>query len=64
MIDDDDAERYLWTEELELRRVDIDIHPGRPDPRGHVVASAKVPIKLGYAAAKLDGAALYRVARR
>jgi ATP-dependent Clp protease ATP-binding subunit ClpC len=61
LIDDGEAERYVWTEELELRRVDIDIHPGRPDPRGHVVASAKVPIRLGYAAAKLDGAPLYRV---
>ncbi len=46
--------RYLWTEELELRRVDIDIHPGRPDPRGYVISGATVPIKLGYAAAKLD----------
>jgi ATP-dependent Clp protease ATP-binding subunit ClpC len=61
LVENDEAERYTWTEELELRRVDIDIHPGRPDPRGHVVASAKVPIRLGYAAAKLDAAALYRV---
>ncbi|MDQ3298376.1 MAG: AAA family ATPase [Myxococcota bacterium] len=59
--DDDDLARYQWTEELELRRVDIDIHPGRPDPRGTVIAKATVPIKLGYAAAKLDGAPLYRV---
>ena len=55
------VERYLWTEELELRRVDVDIHPGRPDPRGYVIARATVPIRLGYAAAKLDGAPLYRV---
>jgi ATP-dependent Clp protease ATP-binding subunit ClpC len=61
LVDGGDAERYVWTEDLELRRVDIDIHPGRPDPRGHVVASAKVPIRLGYAAARLEGAALYRV---
>jgi ATP-dependent Clp protease ATP-binding subunit ClpC len=61
LVENGDAERYTWTEELELRRVDIDIHPGRPDPRGHVVASARVPIRLGYAAAKLDGAPLYRV---
>jgi len=55
------AERYLWTEELELRRIDVDIHPGRPDPRGYVIARATVPIKLAYAAAKLEGAALWRV---
>lgn len=61
LVDDDEAERYLWKEELELRRVDVDIHPGRPDPRGYVIASATVPIRLGYAAAKLEGAALYRV---
>src|SRR5690606_6839224 len=39
----------------------VDIHPGRPDPRGDVIAGATVPIKLGYAAAPLatglDGAA-------
>src|SRR5262245_45412060 len=61
LVDNAEAERYLWTEELELRRVDIDIHPGRPDPRGQVIAGAKVPIRLGYAAARLDGAPLYRV---
>ena len=61
LVDDNAAERYLWTEELELRRVEVDIHPGRPDPRGYVIASSKVPIRLGYAAAKLDGAPLYRV---
>ncbi len=61
--DDDDGsiDRYLWTEELELRRVEVEIHPGRPDPRGYVISSATVPIKLGYAAAKLDGSSLYRV---
>ena len=48
-------------EELELRRVDVDIHPGRPDPRGYVIARATVPIRLGYAAAKLEGSPLYRV---
>ncbi len=61
LVEDNHAARYLWTEELELRRVEVDIHPGRPDPRGYVIASSKVPIRLGYAAAKLDGAPLYRV---
>jgi ATP-dependent Clp protease ATP-binding subunit ClpC len=56
-----EAERYLWTEQLELRRIEVDIHPGRPDPRGYVIAGATVPIKLGYAAAKLDKSPLYRV---
>jgi ATP-dependent Clp protease ATP-binding subunit ClpC len=57
----DNAQRYLWTEQLELRKIEVDIHPGRPDPRGYVIAGATVPIKLGYAAAKLDKAPLYRV---
>src|SRR5690606_888476 len=61
----ENAARYLWTEELELRRIEVDIHPGRPDPRGYVIAGATVPIKLGYAAAPLAKAAgdrrLYRV---
>jgi ATP-dependent Clp protease ATP-binding subunit ClpC len=59
--DTDNAERYAWTEPLELRRVEVDIHPGRPDPRGYVITAASVPLRLGYAAAKLDGAPLYRV---
>jgi ATP-dependent Clp protease ATP-binding subunit ClpC len=59
--DSDQVARYLWTEELELRRIEVDIHPGRPDPRGYVIAGATVPIRLGYAAAKLDGAPLFRV---
>ncbi len=61
----ENAARYLWTEQLELRRIDVDIHPGRPDPRGYVIAGATVPIKLGYAAAPLAKAhgdrRLYRV---
>lgn len=59
--DSDTAERYLWTEDLELRRIEVDIHPGRPDPRGYVIAGATVPIKLGYAAAKIDKSPLHRV---
>ncbi len=61
LVDDNAAERYTWSEELELRRIDVDIHPGRPDPRGYVIAKSTVPIRLGYAAAKLEGAPLYRV---
>jgi ATP-dependent Clp protease ATP-binding subunit ClpC len=61
LVEDDEADRYLWSEELELRRIEVDIHPGRPDPRGYVIAKATVPLRLGYAAAKLDGADLYRV---
>jgi len=59
--DDGSIDRYAWTEALELRQVSIEIHPGRPDPRGYVIGSSTVPIKLGYAAGKLDGAPLYRV---
>ncbi len=62
LADDHNAvARYLWTEKLDLRRVEVDIHPGRPDPRGYVISGTTVPIRLGYAAAKLDGAPLYRV---
>ena len=59
--DEDDVDRYLWKEDLDLRRVEIDIHPGRPDPHGYVITAATVPIRLAFAAAKLDGAPLYRV---
>jgi ATP-dependent Clp protease ATP-binding subunit ClpC len=59
--DDGSIDRYVWTEALELRQVSIEIHPGRPDPRGYVIGSATVPIKLGYAAGKLDGVPLWRV---
>ncbi len=61
LVEDNAAGRYLWSEQLEMRRIDVDIHPGRPDPRGYVIAKATVPIRLGFAAAKLDGAPLYRV---
>ncbi len=57
----DDAVRYTWTEELELRRVEVEIHPGRPDPKGYVIAAATVPIRLGYAAAPIKDSKLYRV---
>jgi ATP-dependent Clp protease ATP-binding subunit ClpC len=59
--DPDAVKRYLWTEQLDLRRIEVDIHPGRPDPRGYVIAGTTVPLRLGYAAAKLDGAPLWRV---
>jgi ATP-dependent Clp protease ATP-binding subunit ClpC len=59
--DADAVARYQWTEQLELRRLDVEIHPGRPDPRGYVIARASVPLRLGYAAAKLEGTPLYRV---
>jgi ATP-dependent Clp protease ATP-binding subunit ClpC len=55
------AERYVWTEEFELRRVEIEIHPGRPDPRGHVIARGAVPVRLAYAAAPIAGTTLHRV---
>jgi ATP-dependent Clp protease ATP-binding subunit ClpC len=62
LADDSDAvKRYLWEEQLDLRRIEVDIHPGRPDPRGYVIAGTTVPLRLGYAAAKLDGAPLWRV---
>ncbi|HTR55838.1 MAG TPA: AAA family ATPase [Kofleriaceae bacterium] len=50
----DTVARYLWTEELELRKLEVDIHPGRPDPRGYVIAGREVPIRLGYVAAPLE----------
>jgi ATP-dependent Clp protease ATP-binding subunit ClpC len=59
--DDEQLARYVWTETLELRRIDVAIHPGRPDPNGYVISRAEVPIRLGYAAAKLEGAPLYRI---
>ncbi|MBA2539194.1 MAG: ATP-dependent Clp protease ATP-binding subunit, partial [Deltaproteobacteria bacterium] len=59
--DDGSIDRYVWTEELELRQINVEIHPGRPDPRGYVIGSSMVPIRLGYAAGKLDGGSLYRV---
>ncbi|MGN6105588.1 MAG: AAA family ATPase, partial [Kofleriaceae bacterium] len=61
LVASEDVERYLWTETLELRRVEVEIHPGRPDPGGYVIARATVPIKIGYAAARLAGSPLYRV---
>jgi ATP-dependent Clp protease ATP-binding subunit ClpC len=61
LVDNAEAERYVWTEQLELRRLEVEIHPGRPDPRGTVITGARVPIRLSYAAAKVEGAALHRI---
>jgi ATP-dependent Clp protease ATP-binding subunit ClpC len=61
LVDDRASDRYEWTGDLELRRIDVDIHPGRPDPRGYVISASTVPIRLGYAAAKIEGGDLYRV---
>jgi len=61
LVDNAEAERYVWTEQLELRRLEVEIHPGRPDPRGTVITGARVPIRLGYAAAKVEGAPLHRI---
>jgi len=57
----EDSLRYMWTEELELRRVEVEIHPGRPDPKGYVIAASTVPIRLGYAAAPIKDSPLFRV---
>jgi ATP-dependent Clp protease ATP-binding subunit ClpC len=61
LVEDNAADRYLWTDSLELRRIEVDVHPGRPDPRGYVIAKHTVPIRLGYAAAQVDNTQLYRV---
>ncbi|HVV86368.1 MAG TPA: AAA family ATPase [Kofleriaceae bacterium] len=49
-IDDDDRPRYLFTEELELRRVAIDVRPRAAAGKAWVVGSRTIPLRLGFAA--------------
>jgi hypothetical protein len=38
LVDDGEVGRYLWTEDRELRRIDVEVHPGRPSAgRGDVM---------------------------
>jgi hypothetical protein len=38
LVDDGEVGRSLWTEDRELRRIDVEIHPGRPSAgRGDVM---------------------------
>ena len=49
-IDDDDRERYLFTEPFELRRVAIDVRPRTAAGDAWVVGSRTIPLRLGFAA--------------
>ena len=58
--DDVDLERYLWTEELEVRRVDVDVHPQTVAGGTRVIGASAIPLRIAYATCRTAGGA-YRV---
>jgi ATP-dependent Clp protease ATP-binding subunit ClpC len=47
------AERFLWTEELQMRRVKVRIHPRSVAKKRWVIGKEEIEISIGYAAGKL-----------
>jgi ATP-dependent Clp protease ATP-binding subunit ClpC len=49
-LDDVDRPRYLFSEDLELRRVAIDVRPRTAAGQAWVVGSRTIPLRIGFAA--------------
>jgi ATP-dependent Clp protease ATP-binding subunit ClpC len=50
--DDEDLARYLWTEDFEVRKVDVDIHPQTAAGGTYVIGASEIPLRIAYAACK------------
>jgi ATP-dependent Clp protease ATP-binding subunit ClpC len=58
--EDESLARYLWTEDFEVRKVDVDIHPQTAAGGTYVIGDSEIPLRIAYAACKTAGGA-YRV---
>jgi ATP-dependent Clp protease ATP-binding subunit ClpC len=58
--DPSDVERYLWTERFEARSVRVEIHPQNVIGSRRVIGKARIPLRLSYAWAPIEGGG-YRV---
>ncbi|MCE9575880.1 MAG: AAA family ATPase [Deltaproteobacteria bacterium] len=49
-------QRYLWTEDFEVRKVDVAVHPQHAVGGAYVIGKSEIPLRLAYAACPLaDG---------
>src|SRR6185436_6997800 len=53
--DDEDLARYLWTEDFEVRKVDVDIHPQTAAGGTYVIGASEIPLRIAYAASQTAG---------
>ncbi|HKE20384.1 MAG TPA: AAA family ATPase [Kofleriaceae bacterium] len=58
--DDDSVDRYLWSEELLTRRIDVEVHPEGVIEGRQVIGARKIPLRLTYGYCQLATGA-YRV---
>ena len=56
--DEGDMARYLWTDALELRRVEVDVHPWTAIAGSSAIGASRIPIRVGFAAAPAPGGAV------
>ncbi len=55
--DDENLARYLWTEDFEVRKVDVDIHPQTAAGGTYVIGESEIPLRIAYAACATPGGA-------
>jgi ATP-dependent Clp protease ATP-binding subunit ClpC len=56
--DEGALDRYLWTDELELRRVEVEVHPWTAIAGSSAIGTSRIPLRLGFAAAPAPGGAV------
>jgi ATP-dependent Clp protease ATP-binding subunit ClpC len=56
--DEGDLDRYLWTDELELRRVEVDVHPWTAIAGTSAIGASRIPLKVAFVAAPAPGDAV------
>jgi len=56
--DEGDLDRYLWTDALELRRVEVDVHPWTAIAGSSAIGASRIPLRVGFAAAPAPGGAV------
>jgi ATP-dependent Clp protease ATP-binding subunit ClpC len=53
--DDEDLARYLWSEDFEVRKVDVEIHPQTAAGGGYAIGASEIPLRIAYAATQTTG---------
>jgi ATP-dependent Clp protease ATP-binding subunit ClpC len=55
--DGEELARYLWTDDFEVRKVDVDIHPQTAAGGTYAIGASEIPLRVAYAACKTPGGA-------
>ena len=53
--DDEDLARYLWTDDFEVRKVDVEIHPQTAAGGAYAIGASEIPLRIAYAASQTPG---------